>query len=93
MPLGYYPGKDKTFINHEIQLQMGDTFYIFSDGYPDQKGGPDQKKFMSKNFKNLLLDIHDQPMYDQKGILDKTLSDWMGSHAQMDDILVVGVRV
>jgi serine phosphatase RsbU (regulator of sigma subunit) len=93
MPIGYYQGKDKTFTNHDIQLEMGDTFYIFSDGFIDQKGGKDNKKFMSKNFKNLLLEIHDQPMYDQKGILGKALSDWMGSNSQMDDILVIGVRV
>jgi len=93
MPLGYYQGKDKPFTNHDIKLEIGDTFYIFSDGYMDQKGGPDNKKFMSKNFKNLLLEIHEQPMYDQKKILDKTLSDWMGNNSQIDDILVVGVRV
>jgi len=93
MPIGYYQGKDKTFTNHDIQLEIGDTFYMFSDGFIDQKGGEDNKKFMSKNFKNLLLEIHDQPMYDQKAILDKTLSDWMGNNSQMDDILVMGVRV
>jgi len=93
MPLGYYQGKDISFVNHDIQLDMGDSFYIFSDGYIDQKGGEENKKFMSKNFKKLLLEIHDQPMYDQKDILDKALLDWMGSNSQMDDILVIGVRV
>ena len=93
MPVGFYQGKDKTFTNHDIQLEIGDTFYMFSDGFIDQKGGKDNKKFMSKNFKNLLLEIHDHPMYDQKAILDKTLSDWMGVNSQMDDILVMGVRV
>ncbi len=93
MPVGFYLGKDKTFTNHNIQLQIGDTFYIFSDGFMDQKGGKGNKKFMSKNFKNLLLKIHDQPMHDQKDILDNTLSDWMGDNSQMDDVLVIGVRV
>ena len=93
MPLGYYHGKDKAFTNHDIQLEMGDTFYIFSDGFIDQKGGEDNKKFMSKNFKKLLLEIHDQPMVDQKDILDKTLTDWMGENSQIDDVLVIGVRV
>ncbi|MCK4992635.1 MAG: SpoIIE family protein phosphatase, partial [Bacteroidales bacterium] len=79
--------------NHDIQLEIGDTFYMFSDGFIDQKGGKENKKFMSKNFKKLLLEIHDRPMYDQKDILDRKLSDWMGSNSQMDDILVVGVRV
>jgi serine phosphatase RsbU (regulator of sigma subunit) len=93
MPVGYYQGKDKTFNNHDMQLEMGDTFYIFSDGFMDQKGGKDNKKFMSKNFKNLLLEIHEQPMYDQKELLDKKLTDWMGSYSQMDDILVIGIRI
>lgn len=93
MPLGYYQSKDLKFINHDIQLEMGDTFYIFSDGFIDQKGGKENKKFLSKNFKNLLLEINDQPMYDQKKILDKALTDWMGSNSQIDDILVIGVRV
>ncbi len=93
MPIGYYQGKDKTFTNHDIQLEIGDTFYLFTDGFVDQKGGKEKKKFMSKNFKNLLLEIHDQPMYDQKGILDKKLTDWMASNSQIDDILLVGVRV
>jgi serine phosphatase RsbU (regulator of sigma subunit) len=66
---------------------------MFSDGFIDQKGGPDNKRFMSKNFKNLLLGIHEQPMCDQKEILEKELTDWMGNNSQMDDILVMGVRV
>jgi len=93
MPLGYHQGKDRAFTNNEIKLEIGDTFYIFSDGYVDQKGGPDLKKFMSKRFKNLLLDIHEEPMFDQKTKLEKTLTDWMGNQMQIDDILVVGVRV
>ncbi|MEN8202621.1 MAG: tetratricopeptide repeat protein [Bacteroidota bacterium] len=93
MPIGYYHGKDKAFTNHDIQLEIGDTFYIFSDGFIDQKGGKDNKKFMSKKFKNLLLEIHDQPMYDQKDILNKTLINWMGTNSQMDDVLVIGVRI
>jgi len=93
MPVGYYRGKDTSFTNHLIQLEMGDTFYLFSDGFMDQKGGKENKKFMSKNFKKLLLEIHDHPMYEQKDILDKTLANWMGDNTQMDDVLVIGVRV
>jgi len=93
MPLGYYHGKDRTFTHHDINLEIGDTFYIFSDGFIDQKGGPDQKKFMSKKFKKLLLEIHDEPMFEQKNKLEQALKDWMGNESQIDDILVVGVRV
>jgi len=93
MPLGYYESKDISFVNHDIQLDRGDALYLFSDGFIDQKGGKEEKKFLSKNFKNLLLEVHDQAMHDQKEILENTLSDWMGDHAQIDDLLVVGVRV
>jgi len=92
MPLGYYQGKDISFVNHDIQLDTGDIFYMFSDGFVDQKGGKEKKKFLSKNFKNLLLEIQDRSMHDQKEILEKTLSDWMGDNAQIDDLLVIGVR-
>ena len=93
MPLGYYQGSFNTFTNKDIQLAYGDVFYLFSDGFIDQKGGKDNKRFMSKNFKNLLLEIHREPMREQKEILDKTIMDWMGDHSQIDDILVIGVRV
>ncbi|MEN8228109.1 MAG: SpoIIE family protein phosphatase [Bacteroidota bacterium] len=93
MPLGYYYGKDISFTNHDIKLEPGDTFYLFSDGFINQKGGKENKKYMSRQFRNLLLGIQDQPMHDQKLILDHTFSDWMGNNSQLDDILVVGVRV
>jgi len=93
MPIGFYHGKDRTFTNHDIQLEIGDTFYLFTDGFIDQKGGKENKKLMSRKFKSLLLEIHDQSMYDQKDVLNRSLIDWMGKNSQMDDILVVGVRV
>jgi serine phosphatase RsbU (regulator of sigma subunit) len=93
MPLGYYQGSFKTFTNKDIQLEYGDVFYLFSDGFIDQKGGRDNKKFMSRKFKDLLIRIHQEPMREQKTILDKTLTDWMGDNSQIDDILVIGVRV
>ncbi len=93
MPLGYYQGSFKTFTNKDIQLEYGDVFYLFSDGFVDQKGGKANKKFLSKNFKNLLIKIHQEPMQEQKKILDKTITNWMGDNAQIDDILVLGVRV
>ena len=93
MPLGYYQGTFKTFTNNDIQLEFGDVFYLFSDGFVDQKGGKECKKFLSKYFKKLLLEIHQEPMREQKNILDKTITDWMGDTSQIDDILVIGVRV
>jgi len=93
MPLGYYYGKDLSFTNHDIKLDPGDTFYLFSDGFMDQKGGKENKKYMSRRFRDLLLKIQDQPMLDQKDILYKALCEWMGPNSQTDDILVIGVRV
>ena len=93
MPVGVHFSSDKSFTNHEIQLEIGDTFYIFSDGFVDQIGGNNNHRFTSEKFKKLLLDIHDQPMYEQKEILEETLKDWMGEHSQRDDILVIGARV
>ncbi|MFC2086238.1 two-component regulator propeller domain-containing protein, partial [Bacteroidota bacterium] len=93
MPVGIYPGREESFTNHEIQLEIGHTFYIFTDGYPDQLGGEKGKKFMTANFKKLLLEIQDHSMAEQKEILERRLADWMGSEPQVDDILVIGVRI
>jgi serine phosphatase RsbU (regulator of sigma subunit) len=93
MPVGVHFSGDKSFTNHEVKLEIGDTFYIFSDGYVDQIGGERNHRFTSENFKNLLLEIYDQPLYEQKEILERSLKDWMGDHSQRDDILVIGVRV
>jgi len=93
MPIGYYQGRDKEFTNHKIVYEPGDTFYLSSDGFIDQKGGSENKKYMSTRFKKLLLGIQDEPMHDQRLILEKTLSDWMGNNPQVDDVLVIGVRV
>jgi serine phosphatase RsbU (regulator of sigma subunit) len=93
MPVGVHFLSDKSFTNYEIQLEIGDTFYIFSDGFVDQIGGDRNHRFTSEKFKELLLEIHNQPMYEQKEILEETLKDWMGVHAQRDDILVIGARV
>ncbi|MCK4663136.1 MAG: SpoIIE family protein phosphatase [Bacteroidales bacterium] len=92
MPVGFYHGKDKSFTNNEIQLEIGDTFYIFSDGYTDQTG-KEGKKFMTKNLKELLLEIQEQSMAEQKEILERKLAEWMGNEPQIDDILVMGVRI
>ncbi|HIA35948.1 MAG TPA: tetratricopeptide repeat protein [Flavobacteriales bacterium] len=91
-PVGFHTGAQKPFTHHEMKLEKGDTVYIFSDGYPDQFGGPKDKKFMMKNFKNLLLSIQDKTMNEQKTILEITLAEWKGDTEQVDDILVMGVR-
>ena len=91
-PVGFHTGEQKPFTHHELKLDKGDTLYIFSDGYPDQFGGPKDKKFMMKNFKKLLLSIQDKTMNEQKTILETTMAEWKGDTEQVDDILVMGVR-
>ena len=82
-----------SFTNHKIKLSKGDTIYMFSDGFVDQFGGPNGKKFKSKQFKQLLVDIQEKNMTEQKAILDKTIEDWKGDLEQIDDILVMGIRI
>lgn len=81
------------YTNHTIQLNKGDTIYIFSDGYADQFGGPQGKKFKYPQFKELLVNIHDLSMSDQQAALDQAIEDWRQGMEQVDDMLVIGVRV
>jgi serine phosphatase RsbU (regulator of sigma subunit) len=76
-----------------IDIRPGDKFYIFSDGYEDQFGGPGHRKFMRKNLKKLLLQIHHLTMDEQKQFLEKTIEDWQGDLFQVDDILIIGFSI
>jgi len=67
--------------------------YSFSDGYPDQFGGPNGKKFKYKSFKKLILSFQDEPLNKQKEILDNTIEEWKGDEEQVDDICIIGVRL
>lgn len=86
-------GKKKTFTNHEFDLRTGDCIYIFSDGYVDQFGGPNGKKFMPKQMKSMLLDIWQQDINTQEMIIKKAFNDWKGDLEQLDDVLVIGVKI
>jgi serine phosphatase RsbU (regulator of sigma subunit) len=94
MPIAIYDRMDD-FTNHELQLHTGDCLYLMSDGYEDQFGGPNHKKFLSKNLKQLLKDNCKLPMSEQKEILEKTLINWMGAdinlQEQIDDITILGI--
>ena len=93
-PIGLFLGEEKKkFTNHTIQLQKGDSVYIFSDGYADQFGGPYGRKFMAIPFRVLLMDINKEPVQRQKEILNKTIEEWRGQLDQVDDILVIGVKI
>jgi serine phosphatase RsbU (regulator of sigma subunit) len=92
-PIGVFIGEKTNFDNHSLQLQKGDQIYIFSDGYADQFGGPKGKKFMIGNFRKLLTLIATMQINDQKAKLDEVLLTWQGEQEQVDDVLVIGVKV
>jgi serine phosphatase RsbU (regulator of sigma subunit) len=92
-PVGMFIGEKQNFTNHLIQLQKGDSIYIFSDGYADQFGGPRGKKFMAGNFRQLLLDVSKLPIERQKTTLNQTIEEWRGNLEQVDDMLIIGVQV
>ncbi len=95
MPIGVHVHKKNinSFTNHEISLQKNDVFYIFSDGYHDQFGGENKMKFKKSNFKELLLRIHKKPIEKQKEILEDEHIAWRGDQLQIDDILVIGIKI
>jgi serine phosphatase RsbU (regulator of sigma subunit) len=80
------------FTLHQLSLKRGDTFYTFSDGFVDQFGGPKRKKFLAKNFKDLLLSVQDLSMMDQGNRLDEVFQDYRKNVEQVDDVVVIGVK-
>jgi serine phosphatase RsbU (regulator of sigma subunit) len=92
MPIGIYENM-VPFRRHELDINKGDVFYMSSDGYEDQFGGPDGKKFKAKQFKQLLLEIHNQPIETQKEILEKRFEGWKGDLPQIDDVVVIGLKI
>jgi serine phosphatase RsbU (regulator of sigma subunit) len=82
----------KSYNDYNLDLMEDDILYIFSDGYVDQFGGSENKKFMYRRFRYLLLTIHSFPVNDQKSILDENIRAWMGRNVQVDDIMVIGFR-
>ena len=93
MPVGIFVMMEP-FHCTEIQLKKGDCLYTFSDGYQDQLHYETKKKFLSRNLRELLLEIHHLPMDQQKAILEKTFEDWRGpEEKQVDDVVIFGVRI
>jgi len=93
MPIGIHFDIFTPFINQKLGITKNDHIYLFSDGYADQFGGPKGKKFMYKPFQNLLVHNHLKPMQKQKEILDSTFGKWKGDRDQVDDVLVIGMRL
>jgi serine phosphatase RsbU (regulator of sigma subunit) len=92
-PIGMFIGEKQHFTNNSIQLQNGDHVYIFSDGYADQFGGSKGKKFMAGNFRELLKEMSNLPIENQSINLNQTIEEWRGNLEQVDDILVIGIKV
>ena len=93
MPIGVSGIEEQPFTNHYIELKKNDNLYLFTDGYVDQFGGPEGKKFKFDPFRSLLLKIASLPMKEQEKILRKTFEEWKGDYVQIDDILVMGINI
>lgn len=90
---GYQAEEMRQFTKHNIDLTKGDCLYMFTDGYADQFGGKEGKKFMTKRLKELLLNNYHKPIPEQEQIVTKAIVDWKGNHEQVDDILMIAIRV
>jgi serine phosphatase RsbU (regulator of sigma subunit) len=93
MPIGIYRKQDIPFTNHEIDTESNDLIYMFTDGYVDQFGGEKGKKFKPVALKKLLLEINNNSLKEQEGILNNTIETWMEGHEQIDDILMMGIKL
>lgn len=93
-PIGIFLGEEMhQFNNHEVELFSGDTVYVFTDGFADQFGGNNGKKFKYKPLQQLILSIQHQSMEQQLETLTKTLTAWKGNLEQVDDVLIIGIRI
>ena len=81
------------FTDHKIKVKKDDMIYVFTDGFADQFGGPKGKKYNYRQFRNLLLEIATLSVDEQKEIITKAFVDWKGNLEQLDDVLVIGVRI
>jgi serine phosphatase RsbU (regulator of sigma subunit) len=84
--------RTEDFSNRELSLKKGDTFYIFTDGYADQFGGPSGKKFMYRKLKELLTSISLRDLNTQRNEVIKAFNDWKGPEEQVDDVCLMGFR-
>ena len=93
MPVGKSPNDNTPFTKQSVDLKSGDLIYTFTDGYADQFGGPKGKKFKYKALEELLLANHHLPMSQQNKVLEQTIESWRGSLEQVDDILIIGIKI
>jgi serine phosphatase RsbU (regulator of sigma subunit) len=92
LPIGE-SDETKPFTLHETKLQKGDCIYMLTDGYADQFGGPNGKKYKMSQLKELLMSIHTKPMVEQKQLIEDAFVNWKGSLDQVDDVCVMGLRI
>lgn len=92
-PIGLHEGPKTDFTRHEVQLESGDIIYTFTDGYADQFGGPKGKKFKLSHLKDMLLEICEKTMNEQKEIVERTFENWKGELEQVDDVLLIGIKI
>jgi CheY-like chemotaxis protein len=92
MSVTYSHKINKPFTKYDINLEINDTLYIFTDGYTDQFGGEEDIKFGTSQFRELILSIYNRPMHEQREILIKKHEEWKGKRNQLDDILIIGFR-
>lgn len=90
--IGGVSRRKKVFVTHKIHIEENDCYYVFSDGYPDQFGGPRGKKFMAKNVASMLIKIGHLHMKEQEQVVKDAFFNWMGEEDQIDDILIAGLR-
>jgi serine phosphatase RsbU (regulator of sigma subunit) len=93
MPIGSYVTGDQKFTLTQYKLQPNDIIYLSSDGYPDQFGGKNGKKFKYRQMEDLLTTHSEKPMAQQKEILDTSFTTWKGELEQIDDVLLIGIKV
>ena len=93
MPLGIHDKFEEEYSNQILNLKSGDTIYLFTDGFYSQFGGNEGRKFLFKNFKKLLQEIKSLDMDEQKNILHRTFVEWKGNYEQLDDVMVIGLKI
>jgi len=93
MPIGIYDHQVRPFTNQKVKFKKNDALYLFSDGYVDQLGGPRRKTFRSRRFRELLTEVQNEAMENQKRHLNDALTKWQGEVEQIDDILVIGIKL
>jgi serine phosphatase RsbU (regulator of sigma subunit) len=93
IPIGVSDLEHKSFSDIHFQAKKGDLLYLYSDGFQDQFGGSNDKKYSSRRFIKTLFECHTKPMQQQKQYLEDVLQQWMGDTEQTDDITILGIKI